>query len=184
MITNPTKPTPKRPPTLMGVFNFNLSDLIANQDGKLSKRQIQIASATQPNPLVQLILMGHVGLIIGVMGLIVVASGITAEKVFFLIVASMVILSPFLYAMNRVSMAQNSGLSADDLQSGEVLSICGAVTLQKSETMRQPHRIQVDEMRFTIPTEALDLFQEGREYCIYYATHSRKIVSIREMTTV
>lgn len=179
MITNPTKQTPKPPLTLMVVFNFNLSDLSANKAGKLSKRQIRIAEASQPNPLVQLILMGHVGLIIGVMVLIVMASGVTAEKLLFLAVASMVILSPFLYAMNRVNTTQKSGLSPEDLQSGEVIPVCGAVSVQQG-AINQPHRVQIEDMNFIIPKDALDLFQPEQAYCIYYAPHSRKIVSVGE----
>jgi len=182
MISNPTTVTQQRPATLMTTFNYNLSDLSANKAGKLSKRQIRLAEATQPNPLVQLILMGHVGLIIGVMTLIVLASGVTAEKLLFLGVASMVVLSPFLYAMNRVNMTQKSGLSADDLTSGEVLSVCGDVTMVSTVGLNQPTRIQVDAMRFTVPKDAPDLFDPDQTYCVYYATHSKKIVSVTETT--
>lgn len=179
MITNLTK-TPKRPLTLMVAFNFNLSDLSANKAGNLSKRQIRIAEATQPNPLVQLILMGHVALIIGVMVLIVMASGVTAEKLLFLVGASMVVLSPFLYAMNRMNMMQHSGLSAEDLGSGEVLSVCGLVTPQPSTMLNQKHYITVDTMRFAVPEDALALFDPDQSYCIYYASHSKKIVSVSD----
>jgi len=178
MISNPTTQTPKRPATLMTVFNFTLSDVSANKAGNLSKRQARLAEATQPNPLVQLILMGHVALIIGVMVLIVMASGVTTEKLLFLGVASMVILSPFLYAMNRVNTTQKGGLSADDLASGEVLSHSGQVTPIPATGLNQPTRIQVDDMRFTVPKSALELFDEGTTYTIYYTSESKKIVSV------
>jgi hypothetical protein len=165
----------------MGVFNFTLSDLNANKQGNLSKRQTRIAEASQPNVLVQLILLGHVGVIIGVMALIVLSSGATTERLLFLAGGSVVVLSPFLYAMGRMSNTQKGGLSAEDLQSGEVLSVCGEVVVHKAETIKQPHRIVIADKRFIIPKDALDLFDPEQQYCIYYAPHSRKIVAVDDM---
>lgn len=172
--------TQKRPTTLMTTFNFNLSDLSANEAGKLSKRQTRIAEATQPNPIIQLILMGHVAIILGVLSLIVLAGGATTERLVFLAFAGMVILSPFLYAMNRINMAQNSGLSADDLASGEALSVSGHVELVQAPALNQPAKIAVEDMRFTVPKEAVDLFMDGTIYTVFYASHSKKILSITE----
>lgn len=178
MIANQTKQAPL---TLMGVFNFTLSDLNANKQGNLSKRQMRLAEASQPNVMVQLILLGHVGVIIGVMALIVLSSGATTERLLFLAGGSVIVLSPFLYAMSRMSTTQKGGLSSEDLQSGEVLSVCGAVLVRKAETIKQPHRIMIADKRFIIPKDALDLFNPEQEYCIYYASHSRKIVAVDDM---
>lgn len=168
----------KQPMTLMKVFNFTLADLNANKAGTLSKRQIRLAEATQPNPLVQLVLMGHVGIIIGVLALITFASGVTTERLLFLGVAGMVILSPFLYAMNRVNMMQSTGLSADDLADNEVLSVCGEITFHAPVGLNASAKLEVGSMTFTLPKGASDLLNLHASYCVYYAAHSKRIVSI------
>ncbi len=166
--------------TLMKVFNFTLGDLNANKAGTLSKRQIRLAESSQPNPIVQLVLMGHVGIIIGILALIVFASGATAEKLLFLGVAGMVILSPFLYAMNRLNMTQNQSLSADDLAENHVLSVCGAITLQPGIGVNGLAKVEIENMIFRLPKDGMQVLNGEKAYCMYYAPHSKKILSIEE----
>lgn len=166
--------------TLMKVFNFTLGDLNANKAGTLSKRQIRLAESSQPNPIVQLVLMGHVGIIIGILALIVFASGATAEKLLFLGVAGMVILSPFLYAMNRLNMTQNQSLSADDLAENHVLSVCGAITLQPGIGVNALAKVEIENMIFRLPKDGMQVLNGEKAYCMYYAPHSKKILSIEE----
>lgn len=179
MITNLTKSS-KQPITLMKVFNFTLGDLNANKAGTLSKRQIQIAETSQPNPIVQLVLMGHVGIIIGILALIVFASGATAEKLLFLGVAGMVILSPFLYAMNRLNMTQNQGLSVDDIAENHVLSVCGSITLHQAVGVNASAKVEIESMIFKLPKDGMQVLNGEKAYCMYYAPHTKRIVSIEE----
>lgn len=178
MVTNLTQTKPQNPPTIMTILNFNLGDLSANKAGKLSKRQLRLAESGQPNLLVQMVLLGHVTLIIGVMALIVLASGVTSGKLLFLGVASMVVLSPFLYAMNRMNESRKSSLTPDDIASGEVLSVTGDVTLHPSSVPNQPTKIQINEQSFTVPKALLDLLNDGQPVCVYYTTHSKRLVSL------
>lgn len=178
MFTRLVQPKPKTPPTLMSVLNFNTSDLNANRAGTLSKRQQRIAEASQPSLLIQMVLMGHVVGIIGILIVIVLASGVTSQKLLFLAVASVVIISPFLYAIDRVSAMKKGGLSPDDVASGEVLSVCGTVECQPALIPTQPGRIRIENRSFTVPNALLDLINSESTYCAYYTTDTKRIISL------
>ena len=124
--------------------------------------------------------MGHVGIIIGVLALIVFAGGVTPEKLLFLGIAGMVILSPFLYAMNRLNMAQNQGVSVDDLNENQVLSACGEVLLHPAVGINASDKVEIENMTFRLPKNGLQVLDAETAYCIYYAPHSKRIISIEE----
>lgn len=178
MLNHLTQAKPKHPPTLMSVLDFKLSDLNANRNGALSKRQLHIAESGQPNLLIQMVLMGHVVAIIGILIVIVFVSGVTAERLLFLGVASMVIVSPFLYAMDRISAMKKSSLSPEDVASGEVLSVCGLVECHPAPIPTQPARIRIDDKSFKVPNALLDLINSEKPYCAYYTTHTKRIISL------
>jgi len=166
----------------MSILDFKLSDLHANRKGILSKRQRRIAEDSQPNLLIQMVLMGHVVVIIGILIVIVFVSGVTAERLMFLVVASVVIVSPFLYAMDRISAIKKAGLSPEDVQSGEVLSVCGLVECYPPPIPTQPAKIRIEGKSFHVPNTLLDVIDSEQPYCAYYTPHGKRIVSIEIVT--
>lgn len=180
MISKLIPAKPKHPPTLMKLFDFTMNDLRANQSGVLSKRQIRIAESSQPNLMIQIILMGHVAFIIGILVVIVLASGVSTEKIILLALASMIIVSPFFIAMQRMNTIQSSGLSTEDLELAEVRQICGVITIV--DIRMNTAKLKIGNQKFKVPKEVADLINQEISYCVHYTPHSWKLLSLMEQS--
>lgn len=181
-MTNRIRPTTgqtRRPLTLMSAFNFNHSDLYANKAGELSKRQIKLAEGNQPNSLVQMIILGHVVALFGVLVVIIVASGMDIGQALpLLVIGGGIIMMPFFYAFSKVTAYEPQTLLPADVDAGEVLSTCGTIDFNEAEPAVTSRRFSVDGVKFVVKREVMQVFEQGASYCIYYTPANKVILSI------
>jgi hypothetical protein len=151
---------------LANANDFSPEDISQNQKGFLSKHQ--------ENRLVRyiafygLVLLGGAALLFSLRFQILRAVSTTTSVL--LLIIGLILLLRFGWSMGKIVL---------DLWNGRVSRVEGLVT-------RQAHRSRyntsyyyvVDTFKFEVSEAAYNALIEGMQYCIWYAPHSKRLVSI------
>lgn len=167
MSKTPEKPK-KYEERLMDVFRFDDDDLEANQAGQFSQAQIAHLKAARNTAIFQFALMW---LFIGVLTAVVVGIGMRVEGALPPVMAGLLVISvlPFIFSKARRLMK--------DVRENRILAAEGRVDL----SMRNytDYSLFVDKQRFDLKQkEAFLAFKNGDPYRIYFAPHSKQILSV------
>jgi hypothetical protein len=159
---------------LMSAIGFNEDDLEANRGGYMSKKQRAMMSHERAAWLNRIAIM------------IVVIAGFFV----FMIVSSR--LQPGLKEMVLGGLILGGGIAAlymaymrsrlnNDLHKGGVFVVDGTVSLYiaKTRDVITPYNyyLSVENRHFTVERSVYDVFTDGDPYAIYYAPHSKTLLS-------
>lgn len=156
---------------LQRVLKITNADLAANREGRLSDAQQQRMQPPQVNRLVLYVILGHMLLIGGLLGMIALVTG---EAVLWLVLLIVVGLGafPFITMQNEGNI--KPALKSDVL-GGKVRSTSGMVFLEPRGSRRVDLRINGKIIEAT-PRQAA-AFQDEGEYIVYYLPQSRLLIS-------
>ena len=162
---------------LMQALRFDQRDLAKNREGQLSPRQISRLQPPRFQGLAVWILLGHVALIIALLGTIAIVSQQWGLLLVALFVGGMAGM-PMIMVRDQRFMRPDVGA---DVRKGVVKSVCGHTSRHTRPDQERSYYIIIDETTFEVSSKVYGgFFQEG-EYCIYYLPRSRMIVSAEQI---
>lgn len=162
---------------LMQALRFDQRDLAKNREGQLSQRQIARLQPPRVQGLALWVLLGHVAVIVAILGAIAIIS----QHWGFLLVALIATgMAGMPIMMVRDQRFMQPAINAD-VQNGVVKAICGPTTRHTQADKRRSYQITIDETTFEVSSKVYSGFFQESEYCIYYLPRSRVIVSAEQI---
>ncbi|QPC82615.1 hypothetical protein G4Y79_23485 [Phototrophicus methaneseepsis] len=158
---------------LMQALKFNSKDLAHNQEGELSPRQKGRLQPPRMEGIGLWVLLGHVALIIGILGAIAIFTGHWILLVIALFVGGMAGM-PLVMVRDQKFMKPDL---AQDVDQGKVISVCGETIRYARTDTEQAYYVVVDEMTFKVTSQVYSGFHQEGSYCVYYLPRSRMILS-------
>lgn len=152
-------------------LKFTEDDLAANRAGRLSEAQLERMQPPRVSQLATMVILGHMALIGGILGLIALLTGEAILWLVLLIVLGLGAL-PFIMMQNEGNL--RPVLRADILR-GKVASSSGTVFLEARSNRRVDLLINGQTVRLT-PRQAGAFRHEG-DYTIYYLPQSHHLLS-------
>jgi len=156
---------------LQRTLKFTEDDLNANRSGRLSDAQRERLEPPKVNRLVTMVIVGHMALIGGILGLIALLTGEAILWLVLLIVLGMAAL-PFVMMQNEGNL--RPVLKADILR-GKVASSSGAVFLEPRSNRRVD--LLIDGIAVEMSPRQAGAFQHGGEYTVYYLPQSKRLLT-------
>lgn len=169
----PEKPK-KYEDRLMDVFSFDEDDLDANQAGQFSRRQLDRLNSRRNSARYGGALLGLLGLmtIAIVLPAIAAADGLSAG------ILGTPLLIGIILAGIWFGLAARARKLTADLHENRAAEIEGRVELVVGGGRYASYSLRVDKLRFPLKQKAFLAFKNGDPYRIYYAPHSKKILSV------
>lgn len=159
---------------LMTQLKFSHEDLSANREGKLSAAQIQkYDEAPQFSPLVIAVILGHVAVIGGVLGILAITTGKTALWIVFGIVVALGLL-PFTLLRTEGNFKP---LLRSDVKQGRVKKTCGLALLEAKQGRQAYYHLTISGVTMQISSKQAAAFQHGENYCAYYLPNSQTFLT-------
>jgi len=149
---------------LQRTLKFDVDDLRANRDGRMSERQRGKYQTPQPNKLVIGVIIGHGVLITGILGAIAIATGERALWVVLGIVVAVAFI-PFVLMQNEANIKPTL---KSDVNKGKVAVACGIVILTAKGNNNPYYELYVDGVTMRITPSQASAFVDKETYCVYY----------------
>ncbi|HEX2908353.1 MAG TPA: hypothetical protein VHO69_15885 [Phototrophicaceae bacterium] len=158
---------------LMTAIPFSYEDLEANRDGYMTARQR--SRLNDDRFLIQ---------IVGVLALMVCPVCIIAAFVLdgqrYNTVVSRVIVSSAI-GLLTVGTTAYAGWRwqclGRDLRQGKVAAVQGLISLEMGGDRNRTYRVKAADVTLKVPQHVFFAFKNGEPYCLYYAPHSRTLLS-------
>ncbi|MGB7339117.1 MAG: hypothetical protein WBC91_09520 [Phototrophicaceae bacterium] len=160
---------------LQRILNFNVDDLRANREGKISEAQHDKHKPPEVSKLALYVIFGHAIVIVGLLGAIAIISARPAMWVVVGVVLALGLL-PFLIMNNEGNL--NPTLRGD-VQKGRVEKVCGIafITQNKDRNNISSYELYIDGMTFKVTSSQASAFIHEQDYCIYYLPLSKTLLS-------
>ncbi len=165
---------------LMTVFDFTEEDLAANEMGNLTPRQRSVLFNIWWQKHRQSIGNAVIMIGTGICGLLIFNLLFDAEGaflLFFLLTLSLYV-TGIVYTLFPIVQWY---LLRRDLQQKKILSLCGRVTQMKKARHWSDYYIKIERQRFFVLRNQYFAFNKDVPYYIYYARHTRYILSVKSM---
>jgi hypothetical protein len=158
---------------IMQQLKFTTGDLQANRAGTMSEAQRDKFKPAEPNLLVVGVVVGHLLLIGGILGVIAFVTGERALWVVFAIVCVLMAL-PFVLLQNEGNI---SPLLKADAKAGKVKMTCGMAIIEQKQGRTVYHTLTINSVTMRLSATQVTAFIHGRHYCAYYLPQSKTLLS-------
>lgn len=173
-VATSAKATTQNNQKLMKALNVTPLDLAANRAGQLSKQQRKVLLPPPTSDLVQMVLVGHFLLIVGIVGVIAWAVNEPAMWVVFIVIMAVVGL-PLTLVGGR---GFKRPVLIQDVQAGEVMQVCGIVRREHVSGRMGYYRLSIEAHQWHVPSSVYHAVADGSMVCAYYLPQSKHLLAL------
>ena len=158
----------------MEAIGFETEDIVANRNGLMTERQRALLTDERHFwRITDITILAAVPVAVGLTIWDGIRIGDTVSSRIGIVAPIFIIMGTlYIYTHSKWKQVQI------DVLEGRVLSIEGAVELKSyRERNGMKYRLSIKKMKFKITGRGFDAFHAGEKYCVYYAPHSKRIMS-------